>query len=308
MLEAKDSSEIENIVTTTDQLFRYSENEASADWATKEALRYRTALREGYLQLKDRPLCVNTAIDICSKLKNKLIDIRKIPGTIIASTSTNKSIYTPPVGENIIREMLANWEKYLHHNDDIDPLIKMAIAHYQFESIHPFLDGNGRTGRILNILYLIEKKLLDLPILYMSHFIVKNKSEYYRLLLHVTRNQAWEPWILFILKAVEQTAGATNLKIKNIITLMTQTITFIKTNLPKIYSRELVEVIFEQPYCRIHNLVNKDVAKRQTASVYLKSLCDIGVLEEKTAGKEKLFINPRLMQVLHSDRAEFMDF
>ncbi len=308
LLEAKDSSEIENIVTTTDQLFRYSENEESADLATKEALRYRTALREGYLQLKDRPLCVNTAIDICSTIKNKLMDLRKIPGTTIANTSTNEVIYTPPVGENIIRAMLANWEKYLHYNDDIDPLIKMAIAHYQFEAIHPFLDGNGRTGRVLNILYLIEKNLLNLPILYMSHFIVKNKSEYYRLLLNVTRNQAWEPWVLFILKAVEQTAEATNLKIKNIITLMAKTIAFIKTNLPKIYSRELVEVIFEQPYCRIQNLVNKDVAKRQTASVYLKNLCDIGVLEEKKAGKEKLFINPRLMQVLHSDKAEFVDF
>lgn len=306
LLEAKDSSEIENIVTTTDQLFRYSENEESADFATKEALRYRTALYEGYLQLRDRPLCVNAAIDICSKIKDKPMGLRKIPGTTISNTSTNEIIYTPPVGETTIRELLTNWEKYLHQNDDIDPLIKMAIAHYQFEAIHPFLDGNGRTGRVLNILYLIEKELLDSPILYMSHFIVKNKSEYYRLLLGVTRHQAWENWILFILKAVCQTAEATNLKIKSIIKLMTETISFVKANLPKIYSRELIEIIFEQPYCRIQNLVDKGVAKRQTASVYLKSLCDIGVLEEKAAGKEKLFINPRLMQVLHSDKAEFM--
>lgn len=308
LLEAKDSSEIENIVTTTDKLFQYSEDENSADATTKEALRYRTALYEGYVKLKDKPLCVNTAIEVCSKIKNRQMSIRKVPGTTIANSSTRKIIYTPPVGEDSIRKLLANWEQFIHERDEIDPLIKMSVMHYQFEAIHPFLDGNGRTGRILNILYLIENKLLTMPILYLSHYIVRNKASYYRLLLDVTVNGNWEPWILYILKAVKNTSDTTNLKIERITHLMSQTVDYVKDKLPKIYSRELIETIFEQPYCRISNLVLAGVAKRQTASVYLKSLCDIGVLEEKSVGKEKLFIHPKLMQILQKDGAEFESY
>ena len=177
----------------------------------------------------------------------------------------------------------------------------MAVSHYQFEAIHPFYDGNGRTGRILNVLYLIECGLLTLPILYLSRFIVHNKQNYYRLLNQVTKDQNWEDWLLFMLKGVEQTAIWTSDKITAIRALMESTTDYIKAQLPKIYSYELVQLIFEQPYCRINNLVERDIAKRQTASTYLKQLADIGVLQEINSGKGKLFVHPRLMTLMTKD-------
>lgn len=304
LLEAKDSSEIENIVTTTDKLFQYSQEDQGADPATKEALRYRTALYEGFLQLQRKPLCTNTAVEICSTLKAVDMDLRKVPGTIIGNQSTGATIYTPPCGEVVIRNLLSNWENYLHTDVDTDPLVKLAISHYQFEAIHPFHDGNGRTGRILNVLYLIEQRLLTLPILYLSRYIVQHKNDYYRLLTHVTRTGEWQQWIIFMLKGVEQTSLWTCEKISATRKLITLTEEFVKQQLPKIYSHELVQVIFEQPYCRISNLVEKGIAKRQTASVYLKQLVEAGVLQEKTAGNEKLFLNPRLLRLMSSDNNE----
>jgi len=301
LLEAKDSSEIENIVTTTDQLFQFSQEDKGADHATKEALRYRTALYQGFLQLDRKPLCGATDIEICSTLKNAEMDVRKVPGTVIGNQATGEIIYTPPVGEQIIRDLLSNWERFLHEEDEIDPLIKMAISHYQFEAIHPFYDGNGRTGRILNVLYLIEQDLLTLPILYLSRYIVHNKQDYYRLLNQVTQSQKWEEWLLFMLRGVEETANWTCDKIAAIKVLMEKTTEYIREELPKVYSYELVQLIFEQPYCRIHNLVERGIAKRQTASVYLKQLVDIGVLQEVATGKEKLFVHPRLMQLMTKD-------
>jgi len=182
LLEARDSSEIENILTTTDKLFRHAQRESGADAATREALRYRTALYQGFRQLRDRPLSTATAIEACSTLKNQAMDLRKLPGTVIANQMTGEVIYTPPVGENVIQDLLSNWERFVHADDDLDPLIRMAISHYQFEAIHPFYDGNGRTGRILNVLYLIEQGLLTLPILHLSRYVVQYRSEYYRLL------------------------------------------------------------------------------------------------------------------------------
>jgi Fic family protein len=301
LLEAKDSSEIENIVTTTDKLFQYALEDKGADPVTKEALRYRTALYQGYLQLEHRPLCTATAIEVCSTLKHAEMDIRKMPGTFIGNQATGEVIYTPPAGEDIIRDLLANWEQFLHDDDDLDPLIKMAITHYQFEAIHPFHDGNGRTGRILNVLYLIECGLLTLPILYLSRFIVQNKQDYYRLLNQVTTDQSWEDWLLFMLTGVKETAIWTSDKITAIRALMEQTTEYVKAKLPKIYSHELVQLIFEQPYCRISNLVERAIAKRQTASIYLKQLADIGVLQEINSGKEKLFVQPRLMTLMTRD-------
>ncbi|HMU66040.1 MAG TPA: Fic/DOC family N-terminal domain-containing protein, partial [Cellvibrionaceae bacterium] len=179
LLEAKDSSEIENIVTTMDKLFQFAHEDTAADAATKEALRYRTALYQGFKQLQQRPLSVTTATEICSTLKAQTMEVRKIPGTVIANQQTREIVYTPPVGEETIRRLLGNWEQFFHSDDDLDPLIKMAISHYQFEAIHPFLDGNGRTGRIVNVLYLIEQQLLTLPILYLSRYIVQHKPDYY---------------------------------------------------------------------------------------------------------------------------------
>ena len=308
LLEAKDSSEIENIVTTTDKLFQHAQWENHADAATKEALRYRSALNKGYRALKDRPLCTTTAVDICSTLKGVDMDIRKAAGTQLINDQTANVIYTPPEGEKILRDLLANWERFLHYEEDVDPLIRMAVGHYQFEAIHPFIDGNGRTGRVLNILYLIEQDLLQLPILYLSRHIIANKADYYKLLLEVTTDQAWQPWILFMLKAVEETSRWTTDKITAIRMLSDHTADFVRKKLPKIYTRELVDVIFEQPYCRISDLVEKGIAKRQSASRYLKELVGAGILNELGVGKEKLFIHPKLMRLLSRDGNEFVRY
>ena len=298
MLEAKDSSRIENIVTTSDQLFQYADRADGADPATKEALRYRTALYDGYTHLEDYPLCTNTAVAICTKLRAVQTDIRKTPGTVLRDQNNNV-VYTPPVGEDSIRELLANWERFIHGDDDLDPLVIMAIAHYQFECIHPFPDGNGRTGRILNILYLIQSELLSLPILYLSRFILERRDDYYTLLRRVTEEGDWESWILFMLEAVESTSRWTTDKISIVRALMAETTEYVREKLPKIYTHELVQALFAQPYCRIDNLVERRVAKRQTASTYLKQLVEIGVLEEMSVGREKLYINTRLLQELN---------
>lgn len=301
LLEARDSSEIENIVTTTDQLFRYADEDAQADPATKEALRYRTALSRGFRGLRQRPLCTNTAVEICSIIKGAEMEVRRVPGTALANQASGEVIYTPPMGEETLVGLLSNWEAYLHREDEVDPLIKMAVAHYQFEAIHPFTDGNGRTGRVLNILYLIEQGLLSLPILYLSRYIVINKPDYYRLLLDVTREAQWQPWVIYMLKAVEYTARWTTDKIAAVRTLLEDTTAYIRDQLPRIYSHELIEVIFQQPYCRIGNLVERGIAKRQTASVYLQQLCGIGVLREMKAGREKLFVHPKLVHLMTQD-------
>lgn len=298
ILEAKDSSRIENIVTTSDQLFQYADRAENADPATKEALRYRTALHDGFTHLSEYPLCTNTAIAICTKLRAVQTDIRKIPGTVLRDQNNN-IVYTPPEGEAAIRDLLANWEKFLHGEDDLDPLVKMAISHYQFECIHPFPDGNGRTGRILNILYLIQSGLLSLPILYLSRFILDRRNDYYTLLHGVTAEGNWEPWILFMLEAVENTAQWTTKKIAIIRELMMDTTNLVREKLPKIYTHELIQALFAQPYCRIENLVERGIAKRQTASVYLKQLVEVGILEEMSAGREKLYINTRLLRELN---------
>jgi Fic family protein len=308
LLEAKDSSEIENIVTTTDQLFRYAQGQENADPATKEALRYRTALQRGYESLKARPLCTATAVEVCRTLKGVDMDIRRTPGTQLINDRTGEVIYTPPEGEARLRDMLANWERFLHQQTELDPLIRMAVGHYQFEAIHPFTDGNGRTGRVINILYLIQVELLNLPILYLSRHVIEHKADYYGLLLGVTRDQAWEPWLQFMLQAVAETSKWTTGKIAAIRKLAEQTTEHVRERLPKIYTRELVDVIFEQPYCRISNLVDKGIAQRQAASRYLHDLADLGVLREMPFGKEKLFIHPKLMQLLSRDNNQFQPY
>ena len=309
LLEAKDSSEIENIVTTADQLFQYAQGgDNLANAATKEALRYRTALYAGYQSLAARPLCTATAVEVCRTIKAADLDVRRTPGTQLINDRTGEVIYTPPEGEACLRDLLANWERFLHNQTELDPLVRMAVGHYQFEAIHPFADGNGRTGRVLNILYLIQAELLTLPILYLSRHIIAHKADYYRLLLDTTRTGNLEPWVIFMLQAVEETAKWTTGKIAAIRTLAEHTTAHVRERLPKIYTRELVDVIFEQPYCRIGNLVEKDIAQRQSASRYLKELTAIGVLREVQAGKEKLFIHPKLMQLLADDRNAFTPY
>ena len=305
LLEAQASSEIENIVTTTDRLFQFRDFGERADANTKEALRHSLALFEGFDQLKSRPITTRMAEAICTHLKGVQMDVRKVPGTTLANDRTGEIIYTPPEGESRLRDLLANWERFLHEQPDIDPLVRMAAAHYQFEAIHPFTDGNGRTGRVLNSLYLIQENLLTLPILYLSRYIIQHKADYYRLLLGVTRDYAWEPWILYVLKGVEETATWTTAKIAAIRELQAHTIEHVKAQAEKTYSRELIELIFEQPYCRILNLTETGLAGRHAASRYLKRLVEIGVLEERMLGKDKLFIHPKLMKLLTQDSNEF---
>jgi Fic family protein len=310
LLEAQASSEIENIVTTTDQLFRFAQpdREALADHATKEALLYRAALRRGVEMLKERPLMTGTAVEVCRTLLGVNLDVRRVPGTALVNQGTGKVVYTPPDGESNLRNMLANWERFLHEEEGIDPLIRMAVAHYQFEAIHPFTDGNGRTGRILNLLFLVEQELLELPVLYLSRAIIDRKADYYRLLLAVTTRDAWDDWILFVLRAVAETAKWTTEHIHAIRRLMQETAEYVKAEAYGVYSRELVELIFVQPYCRIRNVVDAGIAERQTAAVYLKHLVGAGVLQEVKVGREKLFINPRLMQLLTMEKPRDLSF
>lgn len=298
LLEAQASSEIENIVTTADQLFQHLEHEGASDPATKEALRYRQALLEGFRALKHLPIHTATAERVCTLIRGVEMQVRRVPGTKLGNAATGEVIYTPPEGEALLRTLLANWEKFLHDECELDPLIRMAAAHYQFEAIHPFTDGNGRTGRVLNSLFLIQEDLLTLPILYLSRYIISRKSDYYRLLLAVTTSQTWEEWIVFVLEGVEETARWTTAKIAAIRELSSETTAYVRRAAPSIYSYELVNLIFERPYCRIGDLEVAGIAKRQAASRYLKQLVSIGVLEEKSVGKEKLFVHPKFLQLL----------
>jgi len=295
--EAKASSEIENIITTNDDLFKaFSAKSDKFAPSTKEVLRYRQALWSGYEFIKDKQLLnTNLFIDIVQIIKKNEASIRKTTGTHLHNPITNEIVYTPPEGESVIRDKLHNLEKYINKKDEVDPLIKLPVIHYQFEAIHPFLDGNGRTGRIINILFLVLKDLLDLPILYHSKYIIDNKNEYYRLLRNITINQAWEPFILFILEAIERTSLFTIDIINNINSLIQETIELAKFRLPdRVYSKELIELIFKQPYTKIDFLVKADIAKRKTASEYLQELEKIDILKSIKVGREKLFLNKKL--------------
>lgn len=306
LLEAKDSSAIENIVTTNDALFRHAAlDEAQADPATKEALLYRTALYRGYLAIQERPLSTRTAVDICQTIKGIAYDVRKTPGTALKNRATGEVIYTPPEGEQHLRSLLANWERFLHEAIDIDPLVRMAVAHYQFEAIHPFIDGNGRTGRVLNILFLIQENLLPLPTLYLSRYILQHRTDYYGLLSSVTLMQDWASWIDYMLTAVETTARWTTNKIRAIRQLMDHTNSFVKSVAPGSYSYELVQLIFVLPYCRISNVVEQNILARHRAGFHLRRLASIGVLKEIKVGREKLFLHPKYLALLTSESHEF---
>lgn len=300
VLEAQASSAIENIVTTADTLFRSLEAEDRVDPMTKEALRYRIAIFKGLDTLKKCPVSARTALTVCSALRGTNVDFRSMPGTYIGNTTTQSIVYTPPEGKEVIAEKLRNWAEFLNTATELDPLIRLAVAHYQFEAIHPFSDGNGRTGRILNILYLVSAGLLDKPILYLSEYLIANKSEYYTRLLAVTECGDWSRWILFMLEAIESTANKTREKVLAISKLQQQVEEQIKGNprLKKIYSAELLDLIFTMPYVRIQNLVAKKIASRQTAAKYFTELTACGILREVAQPKTRLFVNENLLKVL----------
>ena len=299
--EAKASSEIENIVTTHDALFRaFSAKTGQIDPATKEVLRYREALWEGFNSLRERPLLsTNLFIRIVQTIRANSAGIRNTPGTKVANAATGEVVFTPPEGEDVIRNKLKNLENYIHGEDAVDPLIKLALIHYQFETIHPFTDGNGRTGRILNILFLTSNQLLELPVLYLSKYIIEQKSNYYSLLRGVTEHQEWESWILYMLDAVEQTALLTRDKILAIRALLMETLEVTREKLPsRVYSKDLIELLFHQPYTKGQFLVDAGIAKRQAAADYLKELEGIGVLKVHRVGRENLYLNTKLYEIL----------
>lgn len=233
------------------------------------------------------------------------MDIRRTPGTTLSNERTGQVIYTPPEGDALLREKLANWERWMHGtlpgSEDVDPLIRMAAGHYQFEAIHPFTDGNGRTGRVLNLLYLVEQGLLDIPVLYLSRHILRDKAAYYSGLQAVTDAGAWEPWLLYMLRGVTETATWTMNKVVALRQLLTDTAERMRREAGQIYSRELAELVFVRPYCRIAHVVDAGLAKRQTASAYLKELAAIGILREVKLGREKVFLNPAFIQLLQRD-------
>lgn len=297
--EAKDSSEIENIITTQDELYKAItlKTKKNIDAATKEVVNYREALKSGSdIITKKGFLSINDIVEIQKVIVENDAGIRRIPGTALVNDARNETIYTPPQDQEKINLLLKNLTEYL--NDEDNSLTKAAILHYQFESIHPFYDGNGRTGRIINILYLLLKEYLDIPILYLSSYIINHKAEYYRLLIEVTQSDLWDEWILYFLKAIEVTARETIVKIQNINNLIDDTIALVRKKAPKIYSKELVETLFVYPYCKNEFLVEAVGVERKAASRYLHNLEDIGILKLYKIGRENIYININLMNLL----------
>lgn len=297
LLEAQASSEIENIVTTADELFKHVES-GGGSHATKEALRYRRALFAGVESIGTRPLTAATAARICTELQGREMVVRAVPGTRIANPITREIVYAPPEGVDLIRTKLSEWERFVHTEDDLDPLVRMAVAHYQFEAIHPFHDGNGRTGRVINILMLIEAGLLQDPILYLSRSIIARKNDYYRLLRAVTAEGAWVEWILYMLEVVREAASSTTAKIAAIRACQDDMALRARTATPGGRDARFLEVLFEQPYCRISDVTSRCGVSRQTASTWLHALVKVEVLHDVRAGKEVLFVNHELLEVL----------
>ena len=298
--EAKDSSEIENIITTHDELFKAMSQPNYQNSAAKEVVNYRTALWKGYEAIKNTQiLTINMMVEIQMNIEKNRAGIRKLPGTVLKNEATGEVVYTPPIGEQEIMALLSNLESYMNNDhDEIDPLIKLAVIHHQFESIHPFYDGNGRTGRIINVLYLVLKELLDSPILYLSQYIIQNKTSYYRLLQEARTKGLWEEWILFMLDGIESTAVETLKLIKRINSLVEKTAEDILTALPKIYSRELVDLLFFEFYTKTIYIEKGLRISRKTAVTYLSALEESGFLTSERIGRERIYLNKRLFEVV----------
>lgn len=300
MQEAKDSSEIENIVTTHDELFHGNPGGgASSGTAAKEVLRYREALRIGFEKVgNDGLLTKRHILEIQAVLEQNLAGFRKVPGTTLKNAA-GEVIYTPPQHPDEIESLMSNLERFINEPVffDADPLVKMALIHHQFESIHPFYDGNGRTGRIINVLYLVKEGLLDIPVLYLSRHIVRTKAEYYRLLQSVRTDDAWEAWVLYMLTAVEKTAAEAVGTIRKIRTAFLETKHRIRASY-KFYNQDLVNNLFNHPYTKIE-FIEKDLrVSRLTATGYLNQLVDGGFLEKQKIGRTNYYINIALTGIL----------
>jgi Fic family protein len=301
--EAKDSSEIENIVTTHDDLYKENIFIDSKNPASKEVLNYAQGLKLGFEIVRKEKLLLNKHIlTIQNELLENNAGFRTQGGTKLVN-SQRQTVYTSPQTKEEVLELMANLEKFINDNEfsNLDPLIKMAIIHYQFESIHPFYDGNGRTGRIINILYLVLQGLLDIPILYLSRYITQNKAEYYQVLQDVRTKNDWEHLILYFLKSIEVTAIQTIDLITNINVLMQDYKTDIQTKLPKIYSQDLINNLFRNPYTKIEFLEKELKISRQTASIYLDKISELGMLEKSKIGKSNYYLNTELIKVLMNE-------
>ena len=297
--EAKDSSEIENIITTHDELYKASLDVSDVTNEAKEVQNYSRALLKGFDLVKDNQLLLKRYIvEIQQELEQNNAGVRRQSGTNLKNAHTGEVIFTPPQDYETIQELLDNLEKFINEPNDVDPLVNMAIIHYQFETIHPFYDGNGRTGRIVNILYLILKDLLDIPILYLSRYVIEHKSDYYRLLQEVRTKDALEEWVLYMLDGVEKTSLETIALIENISILMDRTTNEVKEKSPSIYSKDLIEILFMHPYTKIDFLVSILGITRKTASSYLKQLEEIQILKSIKIGRNKFFVNIELFEIL----------
>ena len=297
--ESKDSSEIESIVTTHDELFRFDKNNPDRfSPAAKEVYRHNESLHYGFEQIKKRPITSTLLIDIVQITTQNKAGFRNAPGTTLKNPRTGEIVYTPPQDHNEIVKHMTNLEQFINDPavSNIDPLVKMAIIHHQFESIHPFFDGNGRTGRILNILYLIQEDILEIPILYLSRYITQNKAEYYRLLQAVRDDGAWSEWILFMLDALGSTARQTIIMIEEIKTLMMEYKKIIRSD-TKIYSHELINNLFHHPYTKIEYVMEDVGVSRITATKYLNQLVETGLLEMQKSGKTHYYINTKLVRL-----------
>lgn len=300
--EAKTSSSIENIVTTHDEIYKAMVNPKNTTPEAKEVVDYRSAIWEGFNLIKEsKVITKSTIIKIQEKIEHNNAGFRKTPGTVIKNTSTNEIIYTPPQTYKEIIDYLNNLEVYINENvDDVDPLIKLAIIHFQFESIHPFYDGNGRTGRILNILYLIYMDLLEAPILYLSKYVINNKLEYYKLFQETRETQDFENWIIYFLKGIEQTSEETIKMIRKISEEMQNMKNELRNNeiTSKIYSKELLEGLFFDFYTKIPYIQDKLQVSDKTAQKYLDKLVDLNFLSTEKIGRERIYKNERLFNII----------
>ena len=299
--EAKDSNEVENIVTTDDELYQAAIENENVSQAAKEAQNYAKALKLGFQIIKEKGILTINDVKKIQEIVSPNHPIRKLPGTVLKNPKTQEIVFTPPQNHIEIVDLLSNLEIYMNDAtfQEIDSLIKMPIVHFQFESIHPFYDGNGRTGRILNMLFLVQQNLLDIPVLYLSSYIIKNKTDYYRLLQEVRTENKWEEWILWMLKGVELTAKNTIVVVNNIKNLMDDYKIKIRTN-HKFYSHDLINLIFKHPYTKIDFLEKELKIHRNTARTYLNALAEDEnkFIVKVKIGKSNYFINQRLLQIL----------
>lgn len=308
--EAKDSSAIENIITTHDELYKSAvASQEFTTYAAKEVYSYATALRDGYEQVKKTGLLTNTHIlEIEQTLEENSAGFRKLPGTVLKNEQTGEVVYSPPQEGAQIHALMSNLEQFI--NDDLlsdsDPLIKMAVIHHQFESIHPFYDGNGRTGRIINILYLVKHGLLDSPVLYLSRYINQSKGKYYQLLQAVRDQKAWEQWILYMLEGIEQTSRQTTRLIQDMREVMQQHKHRMRNELPKIYSQDLLNNLFRYPYTKEDFVMEELQVARKTAAKYLDELVRIGLLSKHKKWKENYYVNDALFTLLLGSSSKYI--